>query len=194
MISIPSHLAPPYSRGVSKARCGYVHERCGFSVSPTGEHRHGMETVEPVPAFPKPPDAWNSLTQRSPVQIQLPQPRKQRKPKGSAERRGRPLWPSMKGCADRAARGAGEGSVSGHVATHDREVGVGDGRLIHELAIEHDDHAVGQLEQLVEILADEENRRAAVAGPHHLRADLRDGRDVETETGVGSDQHFNVAG
>src|SRR5216117_916732 len=130
----------------------------------------------------------------STVQSGPPQPRKQRKPKGSAEQRGRPLWPSMKGCADRAASGAGEGSVSGHVATHDREVGVGDGRLIHELAIEHDDHAVGQLEQLVEILADEENRRAAVAGPHHLRADLRDGRDVETETGVGSDQHFNVAG
>src|SRR5712664_2287849 len=60
MISIPSHTAPRYSEGVSKARCGYVHERCDFSVRPTGVHRHGMETVERVPVFWKAPDAWNS--------------------------------------------------------------------------------------------------------------------------------------
>ena len=80
------------------------------------------------------------------------------------------------------------------MAAYDGEVGLGDGRLVHELTVEHDDDAVGQLEQLVQILADEENRGAAVPGSHHLRADLRHRREVEPEAGVGGDQHFHVPG
>src|SRR5438067_2937893 len=56
--------------GSIKGGCGYVHARCDLAVSPTGVHRPGVETVEPVPGCWKAPDAWNS-SPKSPVQIDL---------------------------------------------------------------------------------------------------------------------------
>ena len=51
-----------------------------------------------------------------------------------------------------------------------------------------------ELEDFVEILRDEQHRRAAVALLHDLRADVGDGREVEAEAGIGDDQHVDVAG
>jgi hypothetical protein len=42
-----------------------------------------------------------------------------------------------------------------------------------ELAVEHHDYTIRQFQQFVEILADQQNRRAAVAGGHYAGMDLR---------------------
>ena len=58
-------------------------------------------------------------------------------------------------------------------------------------AARHDRDAVGELEDFVEILGDEEDRGATVALLHDLRPDLGDRGEVEAEAGVGDDQHVD---
>ncbi len=69
--------------------------------------------------------------------------------------------------------------------------GVGE---IGDLAARHDGDAVGEFEDFVEVLGDEQHRRAAVALLHDLGADVGDGGEVEAEAGIGDDQHVDVAG
>ena len=65
--------------------------------------------------------------------------------------------------------------------------------LIDELAVEHHHDPVGQLQQLVEILADQQHGGAAVARLHDLGMDLGHRREIEPEAGIGGDQHLDVA-
>ena len=57
----------------------------------------------------------------------------------------------------------------------------GGGRLQHDAAVRHDQQAVGEVEQFVEILADQQHRRAAVARGDDLAVDVGDRGEVETE-------------
>ena len=66
-------------------------------------------------------------------------------------------------------------------------------RLVDDPSVEHDDEAVGQLEQLVEILAHQQHGGAAIARRHDLRVDVGDRREVEAEHRIGGDQHIDLA-
>src|SRR6516165_5297355 len=92
----------------------------------------------------------------------------------------------------RAAR-VGISMVSGHVGTNRARVGGLDRGLVDDASLRHHEDAIGQLEQLVEVLADQQHRGAAVARRHKLAADLRDGGDVESKARVGDDQEFDLA-
>src|SRR2546427_10946010 len=70
-----------------------------------------------------------------------------------------------------AAISVADASVTGHVPPHRREIGASDLGLVHQVAVKHDDEAVGQLEQLLAGLAEQEDRGAAVAGPPDLSAE-----------------------
>ena len=72
------------------------------------------------------------------------------------------------------------------------EVGLARGRLIDELPFEHHHNAIREGHQFVEVLADEQDRRSAVAGRHELGVNLRDCADIETRARVGSDQHLHL--
>ena len=73
-------------------------------------------------------------------------------------------------------------------------VGLGDRRDVVDRAARHHGDAVGELEDLVEVLRHQQHGGAAVALLHDLRADLGDRGEVEPEAGVGDDQHVDVAG
>ena len=83
--------------------------------------------------------------------------------------------------------------VARRVAADLGEVGGAGGHLVDEPPVEDDHDAVGELEQLVEVLADEEHRGAAVARRHDLGMNLRDGGEVEAEAGIGGDHHVDLA-
>ena len=53
--------------------------------------------------------------------------------------------------------------------------------------------AIGEFEQLVEIFADQQHRRAAVSRRHDLGVDLRHRREIQPEAGIGGDQDLDVA-
>src|SRR6266404_8829951 len=71
--------------------------------------------------------------------------------------------------------------VPRHVASNGAEVGAGDADLVDGAALAHDDDAVREREDLVEVRADEQHGRAAVARVEDARADLGDGGEVEAE-------------
>ena len=48
-------------------------------------------------------------------------------------------------------------------------------------AVEHDDEAVGEFQELVEILAHQQDRGAAIARRHDLSVDVGDGGEIEPE-------------
>ncbi|GCC49433.1 hypothetical protein chiPu_0033481, partial [Chiloscyllium punctatum] len=73
------------------------------------------------------------------------------------------------------------------------EVGFAGPGLVDERAVEHHDQPIRQLQELVEVFADQKHRRATVAGGHDLGMDLRHRSEVEPEAGIGGDQHFDVA-
>ena len=50
-----------------------------------------------------------------------------------------------------------------------------------------------ELQDLVEVLADQQHGGAAVARLHDAGADLGDGREVEAEAGIGDDQQVALA-
>ena len=60
--------------------------------------------------------------------------------------------------------------------------------LQRKMPVRHDDDAIGQLQDLVEVLAHQQHGGTAVAGLHDAGADLGDGREVEAEAGIGHDQ------
>ena len=47
-----------------------------------------------------------------------------------------------------------------HVAADDSDIGLRGGRLMDDAAVRHDDDAVGEFQDLVEVLADQEHCRA----------------------------------
>src|SRR5258708_23697487 len=83
--------------------------------------------------------------------------------------------------------------VPGHVAADSGEVGGTRCGLVNELTVENDDDPVGQLEQFIEVLADQQHRRAAVADRHDLGVDLRDRGKIEPKAGIGRDHDIDLA-
>ena len=83
--------------------------------------------------------------------------------------------------------------MSGHVSPDFGEIGFAGSRFMNELAVKHDDKAVGQFQQFVEILADQQYRGAAIAGGHDLGMDLGHRGEIEPEAGIGGDQHLDLA-
>ena len=79
-----------------------------------------------------------------------------------------------------------------HVASDLHEVGVARGRLVDEPAVEHDQDAVGQLEELVQVFADQQHRRPAVARRDDLGG-CRPPPRSRAEARVGRDQHLDLA-
>ena len=59
------------------------------------------------------------------------------------------------------------------------------GRLVDDPPFRHDEDAVRELEDLVEVLADQEHGRAGIACRDDARADLGDGGEIEPEAGIG---------
>ena len=85
-------------------------------------------------------------------------------------------------------------SVTGHVASDGRAVGGGCVGEISDLAARHDRDAVGEFQDLVEVLRHQENGGAAVTLLHDLRPNVGDRGEVEAEAGIGDDEHVDVAG
>ena len=83
--------------------------------------------------------------------------------------------------------------VPGHVAADVDEVGFAGARLVDQSAVEDNDDAVGELEQLVEVLAHQQHRCAAVAHLHDLGVDLRHRGEIEPEAGISRDHHIDLA-
>src|SRR5262245_42861360 len=73
------------------------------------------------------------------------------------------------GCASTSGIGR---VMAGHRATDDLDVGARRRCLVHQAAVEHDQEAVGQLQQLVEVLAHQEHGGARVAGGDDPVVDL----------------------
>src|SRR5688572_31251625 len=67
-------------------------------------------------------------------------------------------------------------------------------RLVHDAPLEHHEHTVGQLQQLVKVLADEEHAGAAVARGHDLSADLGGGTEIEARARVLGDEDGDLGG
>ena len=84
--------------------------------------------------------------------------------------------------------------MPGHVAADLGEIGLACARFVDDRAVEHYDHAVGEFEKLVEVLADQQHRGAAVARCHDLGMDLRHRREIEAEARIGGDQDIDLAG
>src|SRR5713101_4108446 len=80
-----------------------------------------------------------------------------------------------------------------HVAADRDGIGIARARLVDQTAIEDDNDAVGELQELVEVLAHQEHRRAAVAHRDDLGVDLRDSREIEPEAGICRDHDIDVA-
>ena len=83
--------------------------------------------------------------------------------------------------------------MPGHVPADLGEIGLAGASFMNELPVKHYDQVVGQFQQFVEILADQQHCGATVAGRHDLGMDLRDRREIEPEAGIGGDQHLNFA-
>ena len=65
---------------------------------------------------------------------------------------------------------------------------------IGDLALRHHRDAVGELQDFVEVLGDQQHRGAAVALFDDLGANIGDGGEIEAEAGIGDDQHVDGAG
>src|SRR5262245_60219694 len=78
--------------------------------------------------------------------------------------------------------------VPGHAGADDRDVGLRGHGLVHEAPTEDDRDAVRELEQLVEVFADQEDGGAAVAGRQDPVVDLGHRREVQAEDRIGGDQ------
>src|SRR5947199_2265394 len=78
--------------------------------------------------------------------------------------------------------------VAGHARADDGDVGPRGRGLVHDASAEDDREAVRELEQLVEIFADEQDGRAAVSRRQDPVVDLGDRREVEPDHRVGGDQ------
>ncbi len=63
---------------------------------------------------------------------------------------------------------------------------------MHDLAVVHHHDPVGQFQDLVEILGNQQHRRAAVARRHDTRAHFRHRLHVQPETRIGDDQQLHV--
>ena len=83
--------------------------------------------------------------------------------------------------------------MPGHVPADLGEIGFAGAGFIDELAVEHHDQTIREFEQFVKVFADQQHRGAAIARGHDLGVDLRHRREVEAETRIGGDQHFDVA-
>ncbi len=66
-------------------------------------------------------------------------------------------------------------------------------RIRRRAAFGHHQHPVGQFQDLVQILAHQQHRRAGVARRHDPGADLGHRGEIEPETGVGDDQQIDLA-
>ncbi len=85
-------------------------------------------------------------------------------------------------------------AVAGHVASDDRYIRLGGGGLVDEFSVEHHHDSIGKLEDFIQVFADQQNRRPAIAGLDDLGANLRRRREIQTEAGVGGDQHLDLLG
>src|ERR1700719_3134044 len=88
----------------------------------------------------------------------------------------------------------GWSSVPRHFFTDELDVGLVGRRFVNEFSAGHDDDAVGEREQLVEVFADEQDGDAVVAGLDELRVDEIDRRKIEAEAGIGGDEYLRGAG
>lgn len=66
-------------------------------------------------------------------------------------------------------------------------------RLVHQPPLEHHHDAVGQLQQLVEIFADQQHGRAGVADGRDPAPDLGCRGNVQPGTGVLGYEHGHIA-
>jgi hypothetical protein len=83
--------------------------------------------------------------------------------------------------------------MSRHVPANFGEICLAAAGLVDELAMEHDDEAVGEFKRFVEVLTDPQHRGAAVARRHDLGVNLRHRGKVEPEAGIGGDPHLDIA-
>ena len=84
--------------------------------------------------------------------------------------------------------------MPGHMPADLGEIGRAGARLVDQRAVEHHHETIGELQKLVEIFADQQHGRAAIARRHDLGVDLRDRGKVETETRIGGDQNVDLTG
>jgi hypothetical protein len=75
-------------------------------------------------------------------------------------------------------------SMGRHVAADYGEIGFACRHFVNKPPFENDYNAVGEPEQLIEIFADQQHGRAAVANGDDLRVNLRRRREIEPETWV----------
>ena len=62
-----------------------------------------------------------------------------------------------------------------------------------QIAVKHHDDPVGKFEDFIEIFADQQHCRAAIAGFDDLGADLRRRGEIQSEAGIGGDEHFDCS-
>ena len=65
--------------------------------------------------------------------------------------------------------------------------------FVHHLALVHDHDAVGQFEDLVQILGDQQHRRSGIPCSHDPGSGFRDRFDVQAKARVGDDQQADIA-
>ena len=65
--------------------------------------------------------------------------------------------------------------------------------LVYDVPLEYHDDTVGEFEQFIEILAEQQDCRSAITSRHDLRVDLASGSEVEADARILSDQHTHCA-
>jgi hypothetical protein len=80
------------------------------------------------------------------------------------------------------------GSVARHVPPDDLDVCGRDGRLMNDASSAHDDDAVREFEQLVQIFADQEDRRTGIARSQYAVVDIRYRGEVQAKDRIGNDE------
>ncbi len=98
----------------------------------------------------------------------------------------------------RPAEAAKDGLPSGvpvprHVFSDLGDIGVVDRGLVDDRSLTHDEDPVGEGKHLVEVGAHQEDGHASVPSVEESRPDLGNGGEVQTEAGVGDDQHLRLA-
>ena len=83
--------------------------------------------------------------------------------------------------------------VAGHQQAERSRRGVGRGQLADDPPGEQHDDAVGEGEQLVEVLGDQQHPAAGVAQPAQLVVDVGVGTDVEAAGRLGGDERPGLA-
>jgi hypothetical protein len=84
--------------------------------------------------------------------------------------------------------------MPGHAGADDRDVGLLGRGFVDDAAAEDDGDAIGEREQFVEVLADQQDGRARVSRGQDPVVDLGDGREVKPEDRIGRDQHRHRLG